>query len=544
MKTGSKRGRLIAFEGVDGAGKSTVIHAVAEHLRASGVTVFMPRTGKEHDSKPARLIRRMTRDTGNYMLSARAELALYCAREAQVLDESVRPALARGETVLIDRSLLTPVVLGCYGRGIDRDEGEAMANSAAGGLEPDQTLVFDVHPRTSRIRKRIERVRNHSNEPGGRKGLMGSALKERVRAGYLALSRERGYPVFHVERVSPTTLSQRVVQVIEHGKAALHEAPSDAEPTWIVDSRMPFIDALKQLPASVALFMVKGLRAGRDLRARLIEQEPALAVWSMDPEDPLRERALDIDAAYALSGLARRPLGVDDIRLKYTERAASAALLSLRYLVGGEADQARSAWAEREPSAVIESLAGREDGFANELRARLWKAAAPRSRALSLLACNGDEAWRRREQISERDPVGVALTLRGLVSTRGDSWLQMLMPHAAKIVLRALVGRSDHVAQAMRDALAETGREVIDSVRGQDDEHAWKLREGSIERWPSTVVNSLVGLPDSPRLRRARAACAEAGAGDLHLMRRLCRLDEYPGLPQWAHMTDATAQDE
>ena len=95
--------RLIAFEGVDGAGKSTALARVAENLRAQGVRVYLPREGKEHVSRPTRMIRQLTRDPRNYMLSPQAELLLYCAREAQVMNELVRPALARGETVLVDR---------------------------------------------------------------------------------------------------------------------------------------------------------------------------------------------------------------------------------------------------------------------------------------------------------------------------------------------------------------------------------------------------------------------------------------------------------
>lgn len=542
MKVVGKRGRLIAFEGVDGAGKSTVIAAVADHLRAQGTTVLLPRTGKEHDSRPARLVRRLTRDPENYQLSARAELALYCAREAQVLDESVRPALARGETVLIDRSLLTPVVLGCYGRGLDRDDGEAMARAASGGLEPDLTLVFDVHPRTSRLRKRVEKVRAHNDEPGGRKGLMGSALKERVRTGYLALSRERGYPVFHVERASPQELSQRVLAVIDGGRAALKQDASDAEPVWQVDPKMTLSDALEQLPVPVGLYLANGLRVGRALRARSIDTEPALATWSMDAEDPLRQQALDVDPSYALSGLTRKPLDSDDIRLRFVERAPAAAFSSLRFALGGEADALRSAWAEREPSAVLVSLSGREDPFANDLRTRVWKAADSRARAASLVGCNGDDAWKRREHLYERDPILAATTLRGLVSDRGDAWLRHLVPFAAKIVLRCLSGRADDAAYELRNELFESGREVIDTLRHLDDARAWKLRERGVERWPSTVADSLVGLPDGPQVKRMRAMCIDAGAGDLHLARRLCRLDEYADLPAWAQSTPTTAQ--
>src|SRR4051812_11136611 len=143
----------------------------------------MPRAGKEHSSRPTRMIRQLTRDPRNYELSARAELLLYCAREAQVMSELVQPALRRGETVLVDRSFLTPVVLG-IARGLSREDCEGAARLASAAIEPDLTLVFDVHPRTSRLRKRLERIRTHALGDTGRKGIAGSGFKERVRDTY------------------------------------------------------------------------------------------------------------------------------------------------------------------------------------------------------------------------------------------------------------------------------------------------------------------------------------------------------------------------
>lgn len=55
-------GALIAFEGVDGAGKSTAVQRVAEHLRNRGHKVFLPRIGKDHSSRSTRMIRNLTRD--------------------------------------------------------------------------------------------------------------------------------------------------------------------------------------------------------------------------------------------------------------------------------------------------------------------------------------------------------------------------------------------------------------------------------------------------------------------------------------------------
>jgi len=163
--------RLIAFEGIDGAGKTSVLERVARILRARGHRVFQPRTGKQHASRPTRGIRDLTRDAAHLDLTPRAELALYCAREAQVLEELVRPALARGETVLMDRSALTGLVLGAFGRGLDRQLCETMTHAATDGHSPDLTLIFDVHPQTSRLRKQIDKIRGQGSSGGGRKGI-------------------------------------------------------------------------------------------------------------------------------------------------------------------------------------------------------------------------------------------------------------------------------------------------------------------------------------------------------------------------------------
>ena len=267
--------QVIAFEGVDGAGKSTVIHQVAQALRDAGRVVHMPRIGKEHTSRPTKMIRRLTRDPRNLELSAMAEFYLYCAREAQIIEESVRPALARGEVVLLDRSMLTPVVLGSFGRGLDLDMCQRVAREATSGFEPDITLVFDVHPRTSRIRKRIAKVRSGEFRNSGRKGLGGTALKERVRDGYAIVAARLGYPVFAVERATPAQMGQRVLSVLAGGRVDQDE--QDARPTWQMEPGEDFESALKRLDPVVALYMTRNLTVGRELRAAWAKREPELA---------------------------------------------------------------------------------------------------------------------------------------------------------------------------------------------------------------------------------------------------------------------------
>lgn len=528
-------GGLIAFEGVDGAGKSTAVQGVAEHLRARGHRVFLPRIGKEHSSRSTRMIRNLTRDRRNLDLSARSELLLYCAREAQVLHELVRPALSRGELVLIDRSLLTPVVLG-RARGLPGDECEQSAALAADGLEPDLTLVFDVHPRTSRIRKRLERIQSDEYIEGGRKGLSGSALKERVRALYSEVAQARGYPVFHVERASKGELRERVLNMIEHGPAAgTGESELDRIPQWLGPADWTLEEGLRSLPIPVALFLSNGLLAARALRREASGRWPALAAWAMDPDDPLREVIAEQQPRYALRGLGRRPLsGDDDLRLRLLARDPAAALSALRHVATAEADAIRARYAEAEPDAVLASLTGREDERAESLRDRCWKAGSDRGRADSLAFCVGERAWKRREKLFDKHPVLGLATLRGIDDPRADRWLERYADAAPKRVLSALGGRGDARAFALREALFDTGREVIDSLRGQNEPAAWALRERALSRWPSTVVHSLFGLQAGQAVTDMLEQCRRQAPGDLHVLRRIQGLAERPLLPDWA----------
>ena len=519
--------RVIAFEGIDGAGKTAVLGLVAEHLRSRGVPVCLPRIGKEHASKPIREIRRLTRDRTNLELCPRTELLLYAAREAQVLEQVVRPAIAEGATVLLDRSMLTPVVLGAHGRGLDLHMCEAVAREASGGQTPDLTLIFDVEPRTSRIRKRLEKIRSGETRNTGRKGLAGSGLPERLRAGYLRMATRDGLPVFHCERGTPAQIAARVIEKLETG--AFVEGPQESKPWWQVDPAASFESAIESLPPLVALYFTRSLPLGRALRAEWFEREPALAIWAADLEDPLLIAAQEHAGELVLARLGVSPAAIDlreRLLLSHPRHVAR----SLVRVAGEQADRMRERLAELVPGAVVESLSGRSDPFAKALRKRLWKQADVFERAVCLQLCDDNWAWRRRERLLDDDPAVWLPTLRGLSPERVDPILARHAEWAPKSVLLALVGRSDASAHQLRTRLIETGREVIDSIRGLDDAGSWALRERFCERWPSTVVSSLLGMPRDARVNALIARCCEAAPTDLFTKRRLVLLDQPRGL--------------
>src|SRR4029079_14088603 len=104
-------GMFIAFEGIHGSGKTTVSNRVAAVLRERGMTVEHAREGGWFASRVTQSIRDMCRDARNLALVPRAELLLDVAREVQLAEEVVAPALARADVAITDRYLYTAEVL-------------------------------------------------------------------------------------------------------------------------------------------------------------------------------------------------------------------------------------------------------------------------------------------------------------------------------------------------------------------------------------------------------------------------------------------------
>jgi hypothetical protein len=237
---------------------------------------------------------------------------------------------------------------------------------------------------------------------------------------------------------------------------------------------------------------------------------------------------------YALRGWMGRPLsGSSDLRLQLLELQPSAAIEALRHVRDAESDAIRERHTASEPSAVLTSLSGRTDERAWQLRAAAWDDADEDAKAVSLVGCADPRAKKLREALFAKSPILGLQSLRGTATAEGDEALQAYAPHAPKLVLAALAGRSDAFAYTLRDALFEHGREVIDTVRRLNDDAAFALRERAVQPWPSTVAHSLLGLPDDPRVRALRERCARLGAGDLHCARRMILLEEQANAPTW-----------
>jgi dTMP kinase len=151
-------GFLIAFEGVEGAGKSTQLDRLRDELERRGHEVVVTR---EPGGTPVgERVREVLLDPA-VDLDARAEALLFAAARAQLVEQVVRPALERGAVVLCDRYLDSSLAYQGGGRGLGRGPVQEVNRFATGGLLPDLVVLLDLDPaeglgRNTASRDRIE----------------------------------------------------------------------------------------------------------------------------------------------------------------------------------------------------------------------------------------------------------------------------------------------------------------------------------------------------------------------------------------------------
>jgi dTMP kinase len=197
------RGQLITFEGTEGAGKSTLIRAVALALRKHGHTgAKSPVITREPGGTPvAESIRATILD---HQMDAWTEVFLYEAARAEHLARVVRPALARGRVVLCDRFTDSTLAYQAHARGLPWAKVAALNELATQGVRPDLTVFLDIDPavglRRAQVRTRFEAE--------------GVSFQKKVRQGFLKARRQdpKRFLTLPAMSGSPETLALRVIQ--------------------------------------------------------------------------------------------------------------------------------------------------------------------------------------------------------------------------------------------------------------------------------------------------------------------------------------------
>jgi dTMP kinase len=169
---------FIAFEGINGCGKTTLHRMISERLRAAGHRV---RDTREPGGTPLGIeLRRLLLEWPGEKKSDRAELLLFAADRAEHIDKVIRPALHNGEWVLCDRFLYSTITFQGHGRGIRRDWIDHANELAVQGTLPHLVVLLDLDP--SEALKRIASRSGNGSDAFEQEAL---SFHTRIREGFL-----------------------------------------------------------------------------------------------------------------------------------------------------------------------------------------------------------------------------------------------------------------------------------------------------------------------------------------------------------------------
>jgi dTMP kinase len=170
---GTKQGRVIVFEGGEGSGKSTQLRRLSDVLTARGIAHVCLR---EPGGTPLGTeVRRVLLDRASD-IEPRAEALLFMASRAQLVEREVRPAVARGDVVLLDRFFLSTYAYQIAGHGLHESDVRNANQFATDGLVPDLTILLRF-PALAGLARAAVRASAHD-----RMEAMGESFHERVSA--------------------------------------------------------------------------------------------------------------------------------------------------------------------------------------------------------------------------------------------------------------------------------------------------------------------------------------------------------------------------
>lgn len=183
----TKKGKLIAIEGIEGTGKSTLAKQLAEYYTAEGEVVHLTR--EPGGDVVAEDIRSILKHDG-HAIDAKSETLLMFASRALHVENVIKPALDRGEVVITDRYVDASYAYQGGGRGVDQSILQTLDNWVCGEISPDITILLDcpVEDGMQRVNQRVEGLDRIEKET--------VAFFERARARYLEVVQNR--PVYCV----------------------------------------------------------------------------------------------------------------------------------------------------------------------------------------------------------------------------------------------------------------------------------------------------------------------------------------------------------
>ena len=208
------KGRLISFEGLDGAGKTTQMSLLERWLEAHHVPYVRTR---EPGGTPLGIeIRHLLLNRPELAIVPLAEAFLFQADRAQHFAILVIPALHEGKLVLTDRCFDASIAYQGFARGVGVELIEQLSLLATQGYQPDLTILLDLDPSEVHGRTDIAHVQSGIREVQTRFDVEAEEFHKRVQEGYRVLARA------HPERIkvvdasrTPEEIHQEIIGLVQ-----------------------------------------------------------------------------------------------------------------------------------------------------------------------------------------------------------------------------------------------------------------------------------------------------------------------------------------
>ncbi len=199
-----KNSLLITFEGLDGAGKTTQINLFQQYLQQLHLSyVYLREPGGTVLGEEIRTLLKSTRP--DLKINDLAELLLFSAARAEIIAEKIKPALAAGKIVIMDRFIDSTLAYQGGGRGLDADLVNSLCRNILGDLVIDRTYYLDL-PRAVAV----QRLQQTGKAAEDRLDLIADEeFWRRVRSVYLHLQKqETRYLLLDATAAVPTVQAQ------------------------------------------------------------------------------------------------------------------------------------------------------------------------------------------------------------------------------------------------------------------------------------------------------------------------------------------------
>ena len=177
---------FLAFEGLDGSGKSSLMRSLEAELKQKKIPFVQTR--EPGGTVLGEKLRQLILEKSNPAPFPRAELLMYEASRAQLVDELIRPALSEKKWILTDRFSASSLAFQGYARGIGWEKVHSLNDFATNGLKPHLTILLDLTVEESE-KRRSQREKSQNTE-ADRIESENRAFHEKVRQGFLKASAE------------------------------------------------------------------------------------------------------------------------------------------------------------------------------------------------------------------------------------------------------------------------------------------------------------------------------------------------------------------